>query len=52
MDKDGNGVLSEGEFTEALKHVLGNVTNSECNRLYSIVDRDRDQNITFEEYTY
>jgi len=53
MDEDRNGQLSEKEFTGALGQALGfNLTKSEINRLYYVVDSDHSGAITFDEFLY
>lgn len=50
MDVNGDGELSEEEFCAAMGRVFKDLSRSELERLYTIVDADRSGSISFEEY--
>src|SRR5437016_3831242 len=50
MDSDGSGALDFTEFKKALDDYKVGVSEEECQQLFAIFDRNRDDTINFEEF--
>ena len=52
MDENADGEISEEEFYNALTQVVGELDAAEKNRLYTLVDSDGSETISYDEYLY
>lgn len=50
MDSDGSGALDYAEFKKALDDYKVGCSEEECQQLFAVFDRNRDDTINFEEF--